>query len=157
MQIFEDEDESDRRGDGFADFAELSHHPLPRRTENLALQQRLLVTPDEGWKLNQPGGRVFREQINDRRSSVGPDQTPERFQQWVIGFLTAESFGALAANDKQAWSSRHLTLKRVNEAGLADSRFADDEHNLATSAERESQMPLQVVQLRRPADDSRAR
>ena len=118
MQIFEDQHQADRRRDRLEDFTELAYHPLAGRAEDLALQDRMLLGPDERGKLNQPCGSVSGEKVEDRRAG----QAQPVHYRCVTAWVEAE---LLPGEGPDAGDVDAQTLGRVD-GGAEPDRVAEE-------------------------------
>src|SRR5262249_55252626 len=94
-------------------------------------QSLSVLSLDERWELNQPGGSTFRQDLNNRVALRIPSQLAQRFQHGVICFFPAEAFHALPASNPHCVISDSVLMKRIHKRCLADSSFTSDKNDLS--------------------------
>src|SRR5580698_5205298 len=96
--------------------------------------------------LREPRWSFCCEDLNDRAALRAAAQLSQRIEHRTVGFLASIPFDALPTHDTDGpLAHRNLTLEFFSQRGLADSRFAGDEHDLPHATEGE--MPGLAQQL----------
>ena len=141
VQVLEDQHERVIHRDRFERFADLPHHPLARRPEDLSLQRFALIHLDERRKLYQPGRRPQCQRPGETTLVGRADQLADGLEQRVIRFLTSESLEALAPRNPHIRQPAGLLQEEVDERRLADAFAAGHEYDLALAASH----PLEAI------------
>ena len=143
------------RGEGFKGFADFAQHALARGAENLLLQSFTFGGREECGELDDPGGGLAREELDDGCAVGTPGELAERFEDRVVGLFTAEAFQALAASDRdRRVKSEHL-LECVGYGGLSDARFASHEYHLTAALEDLFEAGVEIGELSFAANGNR--
>ncbi len=136
VKVFEGEDERVGGGDRFQGFADLPHHPLPRRPDRLAVQRLSRLPLHQRRKLDEPG-RCTSDQRRHRSIALGlAQQVTERFENRVVRLLAAEALDTLPARDAKARPLGGTTLKGLDERRLPYAGLARDEDDLSVTSPR---------------------
>src|SRR5258708_36450659 len=102
VEIFQDHNQRALRRHSLECFANLPHHPSWRASQDLLLEPVSLFGFYQGWELSQPGGRMFRQHLDQRTVFRAENQRAQRFEDRVVRFLSPEAFHALAPSDPQS-------------------------------------------------------
>ena len=105
----------------------------------------------QGWELSQPGGRMFRQHLDQRTVFRAENQRAQRFEDRVVRFLSPEAFHALAPSDPQSVIPSSLLMKRIHQCRLADASLTGNENYPALTVQRSLQRVMQFGQSGIPA------
>ena len=135
MEILEHDDERAARRNGFQHVADLAQHSIARGAQDLTLQSLATVGRQPGGKLDEPGGGLCRQDLDDGVSIVSTAEPGERFQHRVIGFFASVALDTLTQRDSDIRRlGRGLTHERVHHGGLADAGLSRDEDDLSLAS-----------------------
>ena len=111
------------------------------------MQGVALLGLEQGGELEQPSGRLRRQNLNGAFGPRPAHQVAESIQDRIISFLAAKSFDALAARDPHVLVAAQTLLEGVEQSALADARFPGYQNQLAVALEGLAQMRIQFPKV----------
>src|SRR5258707_15795092 len=95
VEIFQTHNQRALRRHSLECFANLPHHPSWRASQDLLLEPVSLFGFYQGWELSQPGGRMFRQHLDQRTVFRAENQRAQRFEDRVVRFRSPEALDTL--------------------------------------------------------------
>jgi hypothetical protein len=106
-----------------------------------------MVGCEEGGKLNEPGGSLSGQDLDDRVPTVPAAQSGQRFKHGVIGFLAPIPLDTLAPRDANIGRLGRCPIdERVGDRRLADAGFSGDENDLPFTVQHPSEPLVKLAE-----------
>ena len=131
MEVLEDQQQRDGRGDRLERLADLAQHALSRGAEDLLFQGLAMLARQQRGELHQPRRRVRGERIDDRGADGATTELTDRLEHRIERLLGPKSLDALPVRDAHRWTRGvDLSLELFRQRRLADAGLTRDEDDL---------------------------
>ena len=147
VQVFEHQHQRLPGSQQFQGLSQLPQHPFPRCPDHAAPQRLQVTGTDQTRHLHQPGRGLLPQERHQLLPTGSPAQAPQCLQHRQVSLPDPVVLDALPAPDPQGSIGCNLCYKCFHQRGLAQSRLARDEDDLAKARARSDEPGVEVGQF----------